>query len=198
MFPGLTELHLIGYSIELKSGPQNPNQIHRHQKTTRWHSNQREFHTWWTESFVVFVLTLVIPVTVCSEVMSKRTQKDSGEEWVTSKSKPMLVSRCSERTLDVLYSRKLVKIRHESRIPLSSWIEQQPRTGDLWWTRAHQTKQNGILTKSGLLKSGNLMNLVEARTERPVGGQPFTPSHTSLSSMTMIWTLTPPQKQPFF
>ena len=41
--------------------------------------------------------------TDCSEVMSKRTQKDSGEERVTAKSKPMmnLVSRCSERTLDV-------------------------------------------------------------------------------------------------
>ena len=39
----------------------------------------------------------------CSEVMSKRTQKDSGEERVTAKSKPMmkLVSRCSERTPDV-------------------------------------------------------------------------------------------------
>ena len=37
----------------------------------------------------------------CSEVMSKRTQKkDSGEERVTAKSKPMmnLVSRSSERT----------------------------------------------------------------------------------------------------
>ena len=43
-------------------------------------------------------LTLAI-----SEVMSKRTQKDSGEERFTAKSKPMmnLVSRCSERTLDV-------------------------------------------------------------------------------------------------
>ena len=39
----------------------------------------------------------------CSEVMSKRTQKESGEERVTAKSKPMmnLVSRCSERTPDV-------------------------------------------------------------------------------------------------
>ena len=39
-----------------------------------------------------------------SEVMSKRTQKDSGEERVTAKSKPMmnLVSRCSERLLTCL------------------------------------------------------------------------------------------------
>ena len=44
--------------------------------------------------------------TDCSEVMSKRTQKDSGEERVTAKSKPMmtLVSRCSVRTPDVLAS----------------------------------------------------------------------------------------------
>ena len=42
----------------------------------------------------------------CSEVMLKRTQKDSGEERVTAKSKPMmnLVSRCSERILDVVVS----------------------------------------------------------------------------------------------
>ena len=44
--------------------------------------------------------------TNCSEVMSKRTQKASGEERVTAKSKPMmnLVSRCSERTPGVLAS----------------------------------------------------------------------------------------------
>ena len=44
--------------------------------------------------------------TNCSEVMSKRTQKDSSEERVTAKSKPTmnLVSRCSERTPDVLAS----------------------------------------------------------------------------------------------
>ena len=72
--------------------------------------------------------------TNCSEVMSKRTQKDSGEEGVTAKSKPMmkLVSRCSERTLDVLASTASgspAKTRHESQQPLSSWNEQHQRTG---------------------------------------------------------------------
>ena len=66
----------------------------------------------------------------CSEVMSKRTQTDSGEERVTAKSKPMmnLVSRCSERTPDVLAStasESLGKTRYESQIPLSLWTEQQ-------------------------------------------------------------------------
>ena len=64
--------------------------------------------------------------TECSEVMSKRTQKDSGEERVTAKSKPMmnLVSRCSERTPVVLLStasESREKTRYESQIPLSSW-----------------------------------------------------------------------------
>ena len=62
--------------------------------------------------------------TDCSEVMSKRTQKDSGEERVTAKPKPMmnLVSRCSERTPDVLASTASEspgKTRHESQSPLS-------------------------------------------------------------------------------
>ena len=60
----------------------------------------------------------------CSEVMSKRTHKDSGEERVTAKSKPMmnLVSRCSENTPDVLAStasESPEKARHESQLPLS-------------------------------------------------------------------------------
>ena len=44
--------------------------------------------------------------TNCSEVMSKRTQRDAGGERVTAKSKPMmnLVSRRSERNPDVLAS----------------------------------------------------------------------------------------------
>ena len=65
--------------------------------------------------------------------MSQRKQKDSGKERVTAKSKPMmnLVSGCSEWTPDVLASTASEspgKTRHESQIPLSSWIEQQPRT----------------------------------------------------------------------
>ena len=74
--------------------------------------------------------------TNCSEVMSKRMQKDSGEERVTAKSKLMmnLVSRCSERNPDVLAStasQSPVKTRHESQLPLSSWNEQHLRTGRL-------------------------------------------------------------------
>ena len=70
--------------------------------------------------------------TDCSEVMSKRTVSD--EEKVTAKSKPMmnLISRCSERTPDVLpstASESPGKTRHESQFPLSSRTEQHRRTG---------------------------------------------------------------------
>ena len=66
--------------------------------------------------------------------MGKRLQQDSGEERVTARSRPMmnLVSPCSERTPNVLASTASEspgKTRSDSQIPLSSWNEQQPRTG---------------------------------------------------------------------
>ena len=66
--------------------------------------------------------------------MSKRTQKESGEERVTAKSKPMmnLVSRCSVKDPSVLASsasESPEKTRYESQLPLSSWNEQHQRTG---------------------------------------------------------------------
>ena len=90
--------------------------------------------------------------------MSKRTQKDSGEERVTAKSKPMmiLVSRCSERIPDVLpstASESPWKTRQESQSPLSPQTEQHYRTGRPFVYHTH-----GTLKKLGLLGSGNLMN----------------------------------------
>ena len=70
----------------------------------------------------------------CSEVMSKRTQEDAGEERVTAKSKPMmnLVSRWSERTADVLAStasQSVGKTTSESQnVLLSSVHVQQTST----------------------------------------------------------------------
>ena len=70
----------------------------------------------------------------CSEVMSKRTQKESGEERVTSKSRPMmsLIARSIERppsTLSSTASESPEKIRQESRIRLSSQAEVYDRAG---------------------------------------------------------------------
>ena len=66
-------------------------------------------------------------------MISKRTQKDSGEGRVAVKSKPMmnLVSRCSERTpvaLSSIASESLGKTRHESQTPLSPQTEKYDGT----------------------------------------------------------------------
>ena len=69
------------------------------------------------------------------EAMSKRTQKDSGEERVKAKSKPMtnLVSRYRVRNPNVLAStasESPEKTKCESQnVPLSSWNVQQTGTG---------------------------------------------------------------------
>ena len=67
----------------------------------------------------------------CSEVMSKRTQKESGEERVTAKSRPMmsLIARSSERALSSTASESPGKTRHESQRPLSAQAEMYDRTG---------------------------------------------------------------------
>ena len=75
--------------------------------------------------------------TNCLEVMPKRTQEDVGEDRVIAESKPMmnLVSRYRVMDPNVLAStasESPVKTKSESqKVPLSSWNEQQPRTGDL-------------------------------------------------------------------
>ena len=69
----------------------------------------------------------------CSEVMSKRTQKESSEERGTAKSRPMmnLVARCSERApaaLSSVASESPEKTRHESQNPQSLQTEKYDRT----------------------------------------------------------------------
>ena len=60
----------------------------------------------------------------------------------------MLASTASENPVNTKY---------ESQKSLSSLNVQQTGTGNPYWALVHQTTQNGTMTKSGLLKSGNLM-----------------------------------------
>ena len=99
----------------------------------------------------------------CSDVLSKRTQEDSGEERVTAKSKPMmnLVWRCSERNPDVLASTASEspgKTRYESQLLLSSRTGQHQRTVRPVDDAYSSSNPEWNVDKIGLLKSGNLMN----------------------------------------
>ena len=82
MFPEPTELLLIGHSIEsiwtLKS---KSNQIHCHQKPTRRHTLTKGHFTRdeWNHLLCLFNISH-FSSTDCSEVMSERTHKKSGEE----------------------------------------------------------------------------------------------------------------------
>ena len=111
--------------------------------------------------------------TDCSEVMSKRTRKDSGEERVTAKSKPMmnLVSRCSARTPDVLSStasESPVKTRHESQFPLSSRTEQHHRTGRPVEDAYSSSNSEWNVDKTLSSQEWKSDELMEDRTGRPV------------------------------
>ena len=110
--------------------------------------------------------------------MSKRTQKDSGEERVTAKSKPTmnLVSRCSERTPDVLAftaSESPGKTRHESQLPLSSWNEQHQRTGRTVLDAYSSSYSEWNTDKNWSSQEWKSDELMEVRTGRPVYEQPL-------------------------
>ena len=127
--------------------------------------------------------------------MAKRTQKDSGEERVTAKSKPMvnLVSRCSDRTLDVLASTASEtpeKTRHESQFPLSSGTEQHQRTGRLVLDVDSSSYSEWNADKNWSSQEWKSDELIEVRTARLVYS-----TRKDLLLMTMIWTLTPSQNQ---
>ena len=105
--------------------------------------------------------------------MSKRTQKDSGEESVTAKSKPMmnLVSRCSERNPDVLSSTASEspgKTSYESQLPLSSWIEQHLRTGRPVKDAYSSNNSEWNVDKNWSSQEWKSDELMELRTGRPV------------------------------
>ena len=111
--------------------------------------------------------------TECSEAMPKRTQKDSGEERVTAKSKPMmnLVSRCSERTLDVLpsiASENRVATRHENQYSLSPQTEQHSRTGrPVVYARSSSYSEWNV-DKTWSSQEWKSDELMKDRTGRPV------------------------------
>ena len=99
MFPELTELLLIGCPIDLSWTPKSKSNTSTPKTQladilTKGNVTLDE----WNHLLCLFNISHCSS-TNCFEAMSKRTQKDSGEERVTAKSKPMmnLVSRCSVR-----------------------------------------------------------------------------------------------------
>ena len=97
MFPGLTEVLLIGCSIQSIWTPKSKSNTSTPKNQLADILTQGNFtRDEWNHLLRLFNISH-FSSTVWSEVMSKRRQKDAGEERVTAKTKPMmnLVSRCS-------------------------------------------------------------------------------------------------------
>ena len=112
--------------------------------------------------------------TDCFEVMSKRTQEESGEERVTAKSKPMM-SLCSVRNPNVLASTASVspgKTRCESQIPLSSWTEQHLRTVRLVMGACSSSHSEWNADEKWSSQEWKSDEVMEVRTVRLVNEQP--------------------------
>ena len=177
MFPEPTELLLIGYSIESIWTPKiqikyidTKNQLA--DILTKGNFTRDE----WNHLLCLFNICH-FNSTNCLEVMSKRTQEDAGEERVTAKSKPLmnLVSRCSERTPDVLASTASEspgKTRYESQLPLSSRTEQQPRTERPVMGACSSNYSEWNIDEKWSSQEWKSDEMLEARTERPVSEQP--------------------------
>ena len=126
----------------------------------------------WNHLLFLFNINHFSP-TNCLEVTSKRTQEDTGEERVTAKSKPMmnLVSRCSVRGPNELAStasESPVKTKSESQIPLSSWKEQQRRTGRPVLGASSSNDSEWNIDEKWSFQEWKSGELLEARTGIPV------------------------------
>ena len=109
----------------------------------------------------------------CCEVMSKRTQEDSGEERVTAKSKPMmnLVARCSERTpvaLSSTASESPGKTRRESQTPLSPQTEKYDKTGRPVVCAHSSSYSEWNIDKTWSSQEWKLDELMDDKSERSV------------------------------
>ena len=178
MFPEPTELLLIGCLIESILDPKiQVKYIDSKNQLADTPTKGNFTRDKWNHLLSLFYISH-FGSTDCSEVMSKRTQKDSGEARVTAKSKPMmnLVSRCSVRDPNVFAStasERLEKTRSESHnVPLSSWM---------------CSKQSDTVAESDLsLKSRSFMNRVNDRLRKMLNRFPED-SMLDIDKRSMIW-----------
>ena len=213
-FPEPTELLLVGHSIESIWTPKiqiryidTKNQLA--DILTKGNFTRYE----WNHLLCLFNISH-FSSTVCSEAMVKRVQQDSGEERVTAKSRPMmsLIARAPSNVSSSVspgkrsygnenpWVRKL-RERRDRGIPL--WAAtKRPHlaliTINLLKVLSLPATQSGMITKLGLLKSGNLtLRCVIERSNPlwPLGERHASPNQVSftrrLSTMEQhcpLWT----------
>ena len=130
MFPGPTELRLIGFFDRINLNRKfhikyidTKNQLA--DMLTKGNFTRDE----WNHLLCLFNISH-FRSTVCSQVMSKRVQQESGEERVTAKSRPMmsLIARAPS-TLSSSASESPGEESYGSQSPWSAKAEKEDRTG---------------------------------------------------------------------
>ena len=184
MFPEPTELLLIGYWIKSTWTPKSKSSTLTPKNQladilTKGNFTRDE----WNHLLCLFKISHLSSA-VCSEVMSKRTLRDSGEERVTAKSRPMmnLVSRCSEKT-PVSFSTASEspgKTRHESQSPPSPQAEKYDRTVRPVVCVHSSSYSERNIDKTWSSQEWKSDELMDDRTGRPVVCSPFVSQMSSV------------------
>ena len=90
MFPELTELLLIGCSIELIWTPKSKSNTSTPKTNSQTFLTKRNYtRDEWNHLLSLFNFSH-FSSTACTAAMAKRVQQESGEERVTAKSRPMM------------------------------------------------------------------------------------------------------------
>ena len=130
MFPGPTELRLIGYSIEsIWTQKIQIKYIDTKNQLADILTKGNFTRDEWNHLLCLFNISH-FSSTVCSEAMAKRLQQDSGEERVTAKSRPMmsLIARAPSN-LSSSTSESLGKRSYGNQNPWSAQAGKEERTG---------------------------------------------------------------------
>ena len=129
MFPGPTELRLIGYSIESIWTPRSKSNTLTPRTNSQTHWQREISHVMSATIFCVCSTSAISAPSTASKAMSKRTQEESGEGRVTAKSRPMmsLIARAPSTLLSSA-SESPGKRSYESQSPLSMQAEKHDRT----------------------------------------------------------------------
>ena len=167
------------------------------------HSNQRKnSHVMnWIICCICSISVISVPFVVLKRCrkehkkmqVKKESQQNQSRRWIWSHDPAWGIRTCLLRLHRKARWKTDLKVKYFWARGMSSNQERW----DLWCALAHQTTQNGTLTTSGLLKSGTLVKRGQQEREDPWVDNSLPRTQTSLSSMTMIWTLTPPQNRAF-
>ena len=86
--------------------------------------------------------------------VKKESQQNRSRWWIWSRDAAQGILTCLPLLHQKAQGKQDMKVNYLWAYGMSSIKEQ----GDLFWTLSHQVTQSGLLTRIGLLKSGNLMN----------------------------------------